>query len=153
MIDKNTLSGGIFNIKKTVLEAAGGFKENYGMTGAKVAYGEESELQYRVRAAGYKIGFDPDLKMDHIVAGYKLTLGWQLKREYALFRDSPRLLRCDKTYPKLFKSFLYATFRRLPKLIGRFIVRKDYYWQNLIFDYLKPMIEVYGTMHNPLNKV
>lgn len=151
LIDEYLLSGGIFNVKKSVLQNVGGFKENYGMNGKKVAYGEESELQYRIGAAGFKIGFDPELKMDHLVASYKLTLWWQLNREYALFRDSPRLRRHDKTYSKLVKSFFYCTFQRLPKLVGKFIIRKDYFWQNLVIDYLKPMLGIHGTMRNPLN--
>ncbi|WP_100615121.1 glycosyltransferase family 2 protein [Confluentibacter citreus] len=153
LIDENTLSGGIFNIKRCVLEQIGGFKENFGMSGKNVAYGEESELQYRVRAGGYKIGFDPELKMDHIVANYKHTLIWQLRREYALYRDSPCLLQNNRTYRKLLKSFLRCTIKVLPTLIGKFIKTKDYYWQNLVLDYLKPMIAVYGTMNNQINTV
>lgn len=152
LIDNNLLSGGVFNVKRTVLKAVGGFKTAYGMNGNKVGYGEESELQYRIRKAGFKIGFDPLLKIDHLVSDYKLKLSWHLKREYALYRDSPKLYHSYVTYRRIFKTILKSTFYDLPKLIVRLSREEEYFYQNLIFDYLKPAIQLYGTMRNPLLK-
>ena len=151
-IEQNTLSGGIFNVKRSVLESLNGFDTSYGMTGKKMAYGEESELQYRIRAAGYKIGFDPHLKMDHIVSSNKLVVSWHLKRIYTEFRDSPVLRFKNASYGLLVKESLKSTFKKLLRLMYRMLKQKNYYIQNLIIDYLKPILSIYGTIKNPLRK-
>lgn len=151
-IEKNTLSGGIFNVKREVLESLGGFDTNYGMSGNKMAYSEESELQYRIRAAGYNIGFDPLLQMDHIVARYKFPVYWHLKRIYTEFRDSPIIKVRKASYKLLLKEFLKSTIRELPMLVRKVIREDDYYFQNLLIDYLRPTLTVYGALNNPLRK-
>ena len=151
-IEQNTLSGGIFNVKRSVLEELNGFDTAYGMSGNKMAYGEESELQYRIRAAGYTIGFDPYLKMDHIVSSNKLVLSWHLKRIYTEFRDSPVIRIENTTYTSLLKESFKSTFKKLPKLLYKVLKQEEYYIQNMMIHYLKPILSIYGTLKNPLRK-
>ncbi len=53
-----------------------------GMTGSRIAYGEETLLQTKMRQKGYSIGFDPQLRIEHVVNTYKLSLWWLIKAEY-----------------------------------------------------------------------
>jgi glycosyltransferase involved in cell wall biosynthesis len=80
LIDGSTgwLSGGNFAIKKAVLKAVGGFNPELGMSGNNIGYGEEDYLQQQLFEEGYKIGFDPNLVIDHLVLPHKLALSWHL---------------------------------------------------------------------------
>jgi GT2 family glycosyltransferase len=73
------LSGGIFLIKKEVLNAVGNFDPKLGMVGKKINYGEETAIQIKARSLGYKIGFNPHMKMDHVVNVYKLNFSWFMR--------------------------------------------------------------------------
>jgi len=84
------LSGGIIFFKKEVLEKLKGFKTNLGMgaDGHQVGYGEEDELQDRIRAIGGRLGFVPKLRIDHCVMENKLHPNWHLSAAYARGRDT-----------------------------------------------------------------
>lgn len=64
-----TLSGSNFFILRGLLEKHGGFKSEFGMTGNKIAYGEESELQIRIRQADPSVRsfYDPGLDRKSVV--------------------------------------------------------------------------------------
>lgn len=81
------LSGGIFCARLDLLKKYGGFNPELGMTGTTTAYGEETELQNRMRKDGYKMYLASDLLMDHLVAEYKLNLQWFFKSNYLKGRD------------------------------------------------------------------
>lgn len=70
--------------KKAIVEDLGGFNTHLGMSGSKIAYGEETELQVRIQQHGYKVGFNPEIKFKHYVAPYKLNPGWFYKSAYAV---------------------------------------------------------------------
>ncbi len=78
------VSGGIFMVKRSRLIDVGGFDPNYGMTGDTVAYGEEDDLQVRLRQRGIAIAYDPLLIIYHLVPKYKLNTRWFLKSSYNL---------------------------------------------------------------------
>lgn len=77
-------SGGNCVFKKSILEEVGGFVGHLGMSGATVSYGEESYIQNKIRACGYKIGFDPEMLINHYVPLYKQTFPWFFVRAKAL---------------------------------------------------------------------
>jgi len=74
------LRGGNFFIHRTLLETIGGFDSRYGMAGQKIAYGEETELQRRIRAMrpDELIYYDPKLYVWHLVRPEKMVLRWIL---------------------------------------------------------------------------
>jgi glycosyltransferase involved in cell wall biosynthesis len=127
--------GGIVAFRKTALIKIGGFSPSLGMKGNQVGYGEENLVQAEMRKLGYKIGFDPEWKIDHLVAPYKFTLVWHLKRRIAkgkaekhmTFRVSnvkrARLLARATIY------LIYASIGNIPRLF-----KSDYYIQNYILD-------------------
>ncbi|MDZ4681254.1 MAG: hypothetical protein SGI94_12515, partial [Saprospiraceae bacterium] len=60
-----------------------GFDPALGMSGTRVAYGEETEVQYRMRKDGIEIGYDPEWVIYHLVAPYKLKVEWFFKAGFA----------------------------------------------------------------------
>jgi GT2 family glycosyltransferase len=86
-IDKGFIRGGCFMIKKAVLESLDGFNPELGVRGKELQYGEEIELQERMRKVGFSIGYSPSLRTDHFVRTDKLTIRWVLRSEYARRRD------------------------------------------------------------------
>jgi hypothetical protein len=102
-----------------------------------------------MRANGDIIGFVPNWKMDHLVAEYKYTLKWQLKRFIGKGRDKQlstgkklnpiqKLILCSRAIAVL---ILYS-FKLLPKLL----FNKNYYFQNYIIDVLNYPSITYGKL-------
>ncbi|NUO02545.1 MAG: glycosyltransferase family 2 protein, partial [Saprospiraceae bacterium] len=75
--------GGIMAFEKKLLLQYGGFNPALGMSGTRVAYGEETEVQFRMRQDGIPIGYDPEWIIYHLVAPYKLNVEWFFKAGFA----------------------------------------------------------------------
>lgn len=156
LIMEGFLSGGILCIKKEWLEKTNGFSHQLGMTGTKTAYGEEDQWQIQARKLGAKIGFVPDLYINHCVLPYKLKLGWHLKAEFQ------HGVAIQQIYQ--FNSFLYCMIRRpiftigssllkkLPKAIYYILSKSDYYWQNIILDCIAPIMVSLGVAYSYLQQ-
>ncbi len=67
--------------RRDLLAKFDGFNINLGMTGNTVAYGEDGELQRRIRAQmpEARTYYDPDLFVYHLVRPEKMTLRWQIQ--------------------------------------------------------------------------
>jgi glycosyltransferase involved in cell wall biosynthesis len=130
------VAGGICAFNKSMLLDAGAFPPDIGMRGDVVGYGEENHLQDEMRKQGARIGFVPNWKMDHLVAPYKYTLSWQLKRFVGKGRDKQIRNGALSWIDKLFLSCRamlvvgYYLFLFFPKLI----FRPTYFWQNYLLD-------------------
>lgn len=83
------IPGGNCALKKTAAQAAGSFSTELGMSGNKSAYGEETLLFNRMKEHGYRLGFVPDMAIDHCVLPYKYSLRWQFASAFAAGRDCP----------------------------------------------------------------
>jgi glycosyltransferase involved in cell wall biosynthesis len=87
---------GSFNlaVKRSALKAAGGFNEDY-----KSASGEDNDLCYRLRKAGYKLWFDRDILVEHMhpwnFYNYLISQArhgfWRIK----LYKDHPGMAKGD----------------------------------------------------------
>ncbi len=86
-IDTGFIRGGCFLIRRKVLADLGGFDERLGVTGSALQYGEELELQLRMRKKKFRIAYAPSLRVGHYVRAEKLNLRWVLQSEYARRRD------------------------------------------------------------------
>ena len=143
LLDDGFLSGGILAVKKEALEAIGGFRTDLGMTDG-IGYGEEDDLQLRLQAAAYRIGFVPDWYMQHAVLAHKHKVSWHLKSAYAHGRDAQQI---HKTYSriqisiKLLQVIITAVIKRGPIALCRWLFQKEYYWQNALLYTFEP---VYG---------
>jgi len=85
-----TIRGMNFIVRKDLVFSIGGFKENLGMVGNKLAYGEETEFMYRAKEYKelLKIMYFPDVAVRHEVRSVKLTLSWFIRSTWALNRDA-----------------------------------------------------------------
>lgn len=141
--------GGIVLYRKSMLIHLGGFKPDYGMNGSEKKLGEETELQFRAEKSGYSIGFDPTLKIHHLVKPEYTTLLWFLKRAF-LEGKTIMLIEKNMTFITIFGLFLRSLggllLFRLPKNMYKLVRKRDYYWQNFIHDSLRPNLLFWGRM-------
>lgn len=79
----NYIPGGNCAFKLSVATSVGNFPKDIGMSGNKCAYGEETFLFNRMRDAGFRLGYVPDMQIDHCVLPYKYGFIWQIKSFYA----------------------------------------------------------------------
>ncbi len=83
------LDGGNVFVRRDVLVALGGFDPGLGMAGKRVAYGEETDLIKRLRAADPDalVWYDPALYVLHLVKPHFMSLRWLVRQRFAGGRD------------------------------------------------------------------
>ncbi len=142
-----TVAGGICAFKKMWLIQAGYFPTDIGMRGNIIGYGEETILQNKMQEAGAIIGFDPSWKIDHLVAGYKHTLKWHLKRSYGKGRDAQIVKGPLPFHQKIFlfiRGVAVSTFSLLKNSLR--LANTNYYRQNFIIDSLGYFYMIAGKL-------
>jgi glucosyl-dolichyl phosphate glucuronosyltransferase len=83
------LNGTNMVFSRRVLESMGGFDETFGMRGAQLAYGEETDLMMRMRTRRLHLHYCPDIIVEHAVLDYKMSLRWLLVSAYRNGRSGP----------------------------------------------------------------
>jgi glycosyltransferase involved in cell wall biosynthesis len=140
MLDNTYFAGGNCAFRKDVLSRADGFSDTVGMSGTRIAYGEETMLIRRLRKLGFRIGFDPDLTIAHYVGANKQTVSWFFKSSYARGRDSWAVFEQEVTLARVGRAlaevFLLPVIR-IPKNL-RSLFTKDSYVQNFVIDTFSP---------------
>ena len=146
-----------FLVQKKVLESLKGFDPELGPIGKKLMYADEIELQSRMREAGYKIGYAPQLKMDHFIRTDKISLGWILHSEYAKRRDKMAFapITISAGSVNLLRT-LVSRFIWMPVFLTRAATKKDYQWRNVLLDTFRPLAfragELMGTIQSKKRK-
>lgn len=143
-------------IRRDILESLQGFDVNLGMTGKKIAYGEETDLQQRIRAImPHEIFYcDPNLYVYHIVREDKMKMSWQWRAFFAKGRYSYLTSHSTKsTYFDGGKLFLKAAkiilSIALDLIVGLFIRnRKKYrYMQNYFYEHTSSYLKSLGRLY------
>jgi glycosyltransferase involved in cell wall biosynthesis len=145
--------GCIMIFHKPTLDAFGGFSEELGgMTGDKIVYNDEIEVQIRMRRKGVKMAHDPKLVIHHLVAPYKLTVDWFFKSAFALGRDNVDAKNVSKHPLNLllislvaFGQMLVHLFIYTPRLLS-----KNYHVENWLIDVFKKVAKRVGTVYTAL---
>lgn len=78
-----------FIVKREIVLQLKGFRENLGMAGGKLAYGEETDIVCRTREArpdSITI-YIPDLAVRHEIRSAKMTIRWNIRSAWASGRD------------------------------------------------------------------
>ena len=148
-------SGGNCAFKKTVLEEVGGFPLYLGPRGDRFSYGEETLLQVRMRKEGKKIGFDPELMVDHVVMPHKLRVSWFFKSDFSHGKDYWRIFDTKPTVPRILRivsSMIGSPIFYFPTLVYRLFGPK-YYFQNFCIDLLRPTFSSLGKVHGAVRSV
>lgn len=132
---------GIIVFKKEVFQKVGGFNLALGMYQGQISYGEEDDLQLRIKRAGGKVGFDPGLCMYHAVHRYKMRLRWFFREAYAKGRVSWIVSNISPTWTSCVKqpfAGLYHAFKQLIIGLSK-ALDGSYYIQNIIIDIARPI--------------
>ncbi len=115
-------------IRRSLLVGLGGFDPNLGMNGNRIAYGEEGDLQSRIRTAltAQIIYYDPGLAIYNVVRDQQTRLYWLSEKFYSkgrsLYRMNPGRYRSQgrlrillvgiRTVAALLFDLLFALFKR-----------------------------------------
>ena len=148
-LKEDFISGGIMAINKTVLSKIGGFPTNLGMSGNRIAYGEETLLQIRLRNLGIEIGYDPNWIIYHLVNRYKLSPWWYIKSGFASGRDAWLIYEEDVSIRKIFK-YVYRSIKLFFVNLFKSTIRlnkKEYKWQNWLIDIVRPTVLKFGQIY------
>lgn len=71
--------GANMGLRKETLASCGGFSTRLGRTGKNLMGGEEKDLFLRVRRAGYKIYYFPDVRVQHVIPESRTTREYIIK--------------------------------------------------------------------------
>ena len=134
-------------IRKSSLLAIGNFPTEIGMRGDKLGYAAENIVQDRLRQDGYSIGYDPDLHVDHVVMSQKLKLKWHLKSTYATGRDGKTVYPDQYGIVGMALSFKNCISRPLKSIIF-FLTKKEYYWEQVYLESVKPYYLLAGKVRS-----
>jgi len=132
--------------RRAFLMKLNGFCNQFGMKGKQFGYAEETELQYRLAEIGGKIGFDPEMKVDHFIHEDRLTPINMIKLNYALGKG--HRFDCNLTVMVRFKllvfSFIGLFVKRIPEALFKLIFHKYYYWQMAVIYIFGPTSYHFG---------
>lgn len=144
------VSGGNMFVRRSLLEAQGGFHPALGMQGGQLGYGEETALQMAVRQAGSteEVFYHPALKVHHLVRPEKMNLLWNIRQHFVGGRYSIRVLRTseagDTLDPITARREAVLTVLRLLRGIADGLWRRDRskypFPQNFVFERMLPEI-------------
>jgi len=137
-------SGGIVFYRKIAVENIGLFDFNLGMRRNSIFYGEETELQKRLFINNYKIGFDPELKIYHLIKRTSVIsqLIQQFKKGFSVGHYEHR--RIVLLLLKLIYSIVGLFIKRIPKNVYKLVFIRNYYFQNFILENFNPIFYYAG---------
>lgn len=136
---KNHLTGGLFVIRKELFLNLNGFSADLGMKANKYSYGEEVDLQNKLRKLGYKIGYDPALYIDHLVKKENYSVYTLLVKNFRIGQVHDSVVDLNEVTFR-FTDGVYlvysSIFRSLINCIALFpnLFEKGYYIQNYLLD-------------------
>lgn len=116
------LGGGNSSVRKDLVLSLGGYREDLGMSGNKVAYCEDTLLMMAAWHANpnLKVLYLPDFAIMHEVRPIKMTILWQLKSWWAGGRDSAQTDNARYSYLKVVRMLFYNLrlfLLKLPSLV------------------------------------
>ncbi len=132
-------------IKKDVFNIIGGFTLALGYNGKKKINGEDTEFQIRMRRNGYKIGYNPNIIIQHYV--HDTTFLKLLKSVYRTGRDSRYFSASnwlDEFY--IFIRVLCSRVLKTPYYFIRPLILKNDHFKTSMFDYLTPLVRACGRL-------
>ncbi len=152
LLDRNEyLDGANMAFRRSVLADIGGFDAKLGMSGAKTAYGEETDLLRRIRRhmPDASIHYEPALYVQHLVRADKMQLGRIALQQLSVGRSTARVFR--KRVPVgRWRLVLIAigTVSSIPIGVVRALLARDPNrfpcWQNYFFERVFPKLQTLG---------
>ena len=127
-------------LRRDILISIGGFNPDLGMTGNKLAYAEESDVQDKIRKIfpTELIYYSNDILVYHLVRKEKFSLVYQIKRSFANGKSAVHWEVKANTSQVILFALL---FRQIIKLIFDFLFKLPFrnykefpYIENYIFE-------------------
>lgn len=145
LLQREYIRGGCMLWNTHVLRTLGGFDPALGMKGNTAGYGEEIEIQQRMRPLGYRIAYAPGLFIYHAVRPEKKVWRWKLHAAYARRRDK----RLFDPLPLLhaFGLVVRTILGRMiwtPVHLVKWIYTPAYSWSQCVTDILEPLFFSWG---------
>lgn len=150
-LDNKFLAGSNMFFKKNIFFDVGLFNVDLGPRGDDFSLAEDTEMQLRAKKKGFKIYYDPDIFVYHIVPTYKMNIKYILKRKYM----NGRVARL------IYGSLRYGIFSEFIFLIREFILfiflflgyffrdKKRYpYWQNYFLFIAERIVVRFGRIYS-----
>ena len=145
LTDGEYLRGANIFIKRRLLQTIGGFNDEYGMSGKNLDFGEESDLQRRIRRVmpDELIYYYPDLYIYHLVRPEKMTWRYIIHSRFVGGRNIYKVFKDDTSQETSLSQIKLPLLAALT--IFRFLVsflvgvllrdRKKYpYLQNYLYE-------------------
>jgi glycosyltransferase involved in cell wall biosynthesis len=145
--------GCIMIYHRPTLEAYGGFSEELGgMTGDKIVWNDEVELQLRMRRQGVPMAHDPELFIQHLVPTYKLSVDWFFKAAFAQGRDNVKAKNVNPHPLNLLIITIVALSMMFVHLMiySPQLLKKTYYIENWLIDVFRKVAKRVGTVYTIL---
>ncbi len=153
-IKKGALAGCNMAVLKSNIEKHGGFSNHLGMKGTKVGYGDDDEIQIKIKKHGGKIGFFKELYLYHYVLPHKQRVKWHLFSAFEHGKIRGYLYRTKNEWitDSFLKTFLAMLFYKIPMNCIRLAWDREYFWQNLVIDSISPTLYKIGRAYAVINK-
>lgn len=141
------ISGTNMVFNRELLLRIGGFDTKLGMSGNKIAYGEETCLQIDLKQRGYEIIYLPSMKVKHLVSPEKMKLQWLVKSVYAIGRCSSTTFCLQRSLTSCCAGICYSLIHALRALLTtrNIPLRRKLYYS------LRPLISEIGALHEYLD--
>ena len=156
LTQREDLIGNNIFIRRSLLEKLGGFNTYLGMSGKQIAYGEETELQMRVRETMPELGifYESRLYVYHLVRAERMKIGWLIREFFAKGRyvyltahgnDTPALGRLS-----LLMRALKVALEMLTDISYGALIRnraKYPYFQNYFYEHSSRYLRGWGRLY------
>jgi len=151
------LCGSNLIIRKELLHLINGFSSDFGMSGKKMAYGEETELIIRLRknVPNVKIFYKPELFVKHIVRNKGMKFSWLFKQRfiqgrYGYLSFSGRKHKISIRYLVGFLGIPFIIFYEFT--IGIITRDRNKYplFQNYIYERILHLVRIWGKLYERL---
>lgn len=150
------LIGNNLFIKRILLEKFGGFAADLGMNGKQIAYGEETDLQIRMRKAmpELEIFYNPQLYVYHLVRAERMKTGWLIREFFAKGRYVYMTVHANHSVAPsrillLLRAIKIVGELAVDVLCGLFIRNRRRYphFQNYLFEHSSRYLRGWGRLY------
>lgn len=143
------ISGTNMVFTKEILSSVGGFNTELGMSGSKISYGEETRLLLDLDKKNVVIYYVPEMKVQHLIADYKMNLKWQLLSWYSNGRCSPLSFNRRRSLFSHLRGLLLSIIRMSTALfsVQRMpLKRRIYYSLAFFFSEIGELVDYFSTL-------
>lgn len=136
--------------RREVLEQLGGFPEDLGMSGASMAFGEETWVYYRLWQQNESATFfySPNLYVHHCIPPWKTTVAYCIRRGFAVGQAAwklqlPKSVGRLRWMPPAMRASVGVVWTSIHAVLG---LRRHNRWQRWAVEELEPVAAALGRL-------